>query len=184
MMEISVFRVYKSQKKFNEMKRNLVFLFIITALSFSCSKDDDKSDNEQSDESAIIGSWQATEFKATNSNSSSVNLGAEILANLTAEDCYIIKFTFNENLSLVAENAVDYLEINATATGLVVPCPTQSDTETSTYTFDGTTLTTIDSGGAIVEVRVSIDGDIMSANATDLDIPNFDGEGELIFEKI
>ncbi|KAG1657600.1 hypothetical protein GQR58_023279 [Nymphon striatum] len=114
--------------------------------------DDDKSDNEQSDESAIIGSWQATEFKATNSNSSS--------------------------------NAVDYLEINATATGLVVPCPTQSDTETSTYTFDGTTLTTIDSGGAIVEVRVSIDGDIMSANATDLDIPNFDGEGELIFEKI
>lgn len=170
--------------KFNQMKSNLAFILIATVFLFSCSTDDNKDDIEQTDENAIIGSWQAREFRANNPNSSNVNLGAEILANLTAEDCYILTFTFNQDLSLVSESAVNYLEINATATGLVVPCPTQSDTETSTYTFDGTTLTTIDSGGAVVEVRVSIDGDIMSADATDLDIPNFDGDGELIFEKI
>ena len=92
-------------------------------------------------------------------------------------------FIFNQDLSLIVENATDYLEINATATGLEVPCPTQKDTEASTYTYDGTTLTTIDTEGITVAVKVTIDGNMMSADATDLDIPNFDGSGELIFEK-
>jgi len=165
------------------MKRNLVFLFIVATLTFSCSKDENKN-QETNPENAIVGSWRATEFKATDSNSSNVNLGAKILANLTAEDCYILTFTFSEDLSLIAENAVDYLEINATATGLEVLCPTQKDTEFSTYTYDGTTLTTVDAAGMVVTIKVAIDGNTMSADATDLDIPNFDGAGELIFEKI
>lgn len=164
------------------MKRNLFLLFISTTLLFSCSSDDDQQD-DANDENQIVGSWRVTEFKAADSNSSNVNLGAEILANLTAEDCYILTFTFNQDLSLIVENATDYLEINATATGLEVPCPTQKDTEASTYTYDGTTLTTIDTEGMTVTVKVTIDGNMMSADATDLDIPNFDGSGELIFEK-
>ena len=165
------------------MKRNLFLLFISTTFLLSCSTDDNKLD-DANDENQIVGSWQAREFKAADPNSSNVNFGAEILAKLTAEDCYILTFTFNEDLSLVAESGVNYLEISASPTGIVVPCPTQSDIETSTYTFDGTTLTTIDIDGAIVTVKVTIDGNIMSADATDLDLPNFDGEGELIFEKI
>ena len=161
------------------MKRNLFLLFISTTLLFSCSTDD----NKQDDENAIVGSWRATEFKAANPNSSNVNFGAEILANLTAKECYILTFTFNQDLSVIAKNAADYLEINATATGISVPCPTQTDTETSTYTYNGTTLTTVDAEGAVVSVKVTIDGNIMSVDATDLDIPNFDGEGDLIFEK-
>jgi len=140
-------------------------------------------EESQTDEQAIEGSWRASEFRAANPNSSNVNLGAEILANLTAEDCYILTFTFNEDLTLIAESAVNYLEINATATGLEVPCPTQSDTESSTYTYDGEVLTTIDQNGEVLTVSVTIEGDIMTADATDLDIPNFDGEGSLIFEK-
>lgn len=165
------------------MKRNLLSLFIIAALTFSCSKDEDKN-SDVDPEIAIVGSWRATEFRATDANSSNVNLGAEILANLTAEDCYILTFTFNQDLSLIIESAVDYLEINATATGLEVPCPTQTDSDTSAYTYDGTTLTTVDANGAIIMVKVAINGDSMSADAADLDIPNFDGAGELIFEKI
>lgn len=166
------------------MKRNVFLLFISAILLFSCSKDENKNE-EANSEDAIVGSWRATEFKATDSNSSNVNLGAEILANLTAEDCYILTFTFNEDLSLVAESSVNHLELNFSPTGLEVPpCPTQSDTETSSYTYDGTTLTTVDADGAVVAVKVTITGDTMSADASDLDIPNFDGDGELIFEKL
>lgn len=166
------------------MKRNIFLLLVSTTLLFSCSTDDNKQD-DANDENQIIGAWQAREFKAADPNSSNVNIGAEILSNLTAEDCYILTFTFNEDLSLVAESSINYLELNFSATGLEVPpCPTESDTETSTYTYDGTTLTTVNTEGAIVKVKVSIEGDIMSADATDLDLPNFDGEGELIFEKI
>lgn len=164
------------------MKRNIFTLFLASLLFFSCSKDENNQENTDP-ANAIVGSWRATEFKGADPNNSNVNLGAEILANLTAENCYIITFTFNEDLTLIAENAVDYLQINATATGLEVPCPTQKDTESSTYTYDGTTLTTVDTSGTTVMVKVTIDGNTMSADAADLDIPNFDGAGELIFER-
>ncbi|TMM58303.1 hypothetical protein FEE95_02420 [Maribacter algarum] len=164
------------------MKCNLIALFVVSVLLFSCSKDENKTD-EVTPENAIVGSWRATEFKAADPNSSNVNLGAEILANLTAEQCYIITFTFNSDMTLIGESGVNYLQINATPTGLEVPCPTQKDTESSTYTYDGTTLTTVDTDGVTVMVKVSIDGDTMSADATDLDIPNFDAAGEIIFEK-
>jgi hypothetical protein len=166
------------------MKHNLFLLLVTSVMIISCSTDENNQMEEaQTDEQAIEGSWRASEFQAANPNSSNVNLGAEILANLTAEDCYILTFTFNQDLTLIAENAVNYLEINATATGLEVPCPTQSDTEASTYTYDGQVLSIIDQAGEVVNVSVTIEGNIMTADATDLDIPNFDGEGSLIFEK-
>ena len=164
------------------MKPNVFILFLSAILFISCSTDE----NEQDDldpVSAIVGSWRATEFKAADPNNSNVNLGADILERLTADECYIITFTFNQDLSLTGESGVNYLQINATATGLEVPCPTQKDTESSTYTYDGTTLTTVDADGVTVMVKVTIDGNTMSADATDLDIPNFDAAGEIIFEK-
>lgn len=164
------------------MKLNVFIFFLISMVIFSCSKDENK-EKDVDPVSAILGSWRASDFKAADANSSNVNLASEILQNLTAEDCYILTFSFNEDLTLTAENAVNYLEINATETGLEVPCPTQKDTETSTFTYDGTTLTTVDLEGETVMVKVSIDGDTMFADATDLDIPNFDAEGEIVFEK-
>jgi len=164
------------------MKRNIFFLFIASLLYASCSTDRDQQDSVEP-VNAILGSWRATEFIAADPNNSNVNLGAEILANLTAEECYIINFTFTSDMTLTGQSSVNFLEINATPTGLEVPCPTQSETESSTYEYDGTTLTTINSEGETVMIRVSIDGNTMSADATDLDIPNFNGAGELIFEK-
>lgn len=166
------------------MKRNAVVLFIISIIFFSCSTDEtNNADDIAVDENSIVGSWRATSFRAADPNDSNVNLGAEILANLTAEECYILSFTFSEDLMLTVESAVNFLQINATASGLEVSCPTESETETSTYTFDGTTLTTIDANGETLTVTVTIDGDMLIANATDLDIPNLDGDGELIFER-
>jgi len=164
------------------MKRNLFVLFIASILLFSCSTDENNPDNE-TPENVLIGSWRATEFKAADSNNSNVNFGAEILANLTADQCYIITFTFNQDLTVTGDNAVNYVQINATPTGIDVPCPTQKDDLVGTYTYDGTTLTTVDDSGTTVVVKVSVDGNTMSADATDLDLPNFDADGEILFEK-
>ena len=164
------------------MKCNLGILFIAVSLLFSCSTDEN-NEIDNADENPIEGTWRASEFQAADPNNSNVNLGAEILANLTAEECYILSFTFNKDLTLIAENAANYLEINATPTGLDVPCPTQKDTDMGTYTYDGATLTTVDQNGTTVTVKVTIDGNTMTADAADLNIPNFDGDGSLIFIK-
>ncbi len=164
------------------MKCNLIAIFVVSVLLFSCSKDENKID-EVTPENAIVGSWRATEFKAADPNNSNVNLGAEILDKLNAEQCYIITFSFNSDKTVTWENGVNYLQINATPTGLDVPCPAQRDNDSGTYTYDGTTLTTVDASGTTVTVKVSIDGNTMSADAADLDIPNFDDAGDIIFEK-
>jgi hypothetical protein len=95
----------------------------------------------------------------------------------------VITFTFNEDLSVVAENSVNYIEVNSTGTGLDIPCPTQKDTDNSTYTFDGRVLSIVDGQGMTVSTNVTFDGNTMAIDATGLDIPNFNASGELIFQK-
>jgi len=122
------------------MKRNLFILFISSFVLFSCSTDENNQDDIDDPSTAIIGSWRAIEFQAADPNNSTLNLGAEILNNLTAEECYILTFIFNSDLTVMVENAVNFVVPNATPNGLSVECPTQSNTESSTYTYDGTLL--------------------------------------------
>lgn len=168
--------------KFNPMKRNLLFLFMASVLMFACSTD---QDNQESNDplNAILGSWRAVEFNVAGSGSSTVNLGAEILANLAAEECYILTFDFNQDLTVVVENAFNFIALNATPAGISVDCPEQRDVESSTYTFDGSTLSIVDEDGVTQSIEVTIEGDIMTVDAADLDVDNLNAEGELIFEK-
>lgn len=161
------------------MKRNLFLLFIVSTLLFSCSKDE----NEDS-ANLIVGTWRATEFQAADPNSSTLNFGAEILANLTAEECYVLTFAFNADLTVVVENAINYVVPDATPTGISVDCPTQKDTESSTYTYDGSVLTIVDQDGMTQSIKVTIDGNVMTVDATDLDVNNLDAAGSVIFSKV
>lgn len=161
------------------MKRNLFLLFIVSTLLFSCSKDE----NEDS-ANLIVGTWRATEFQAADPNSSTLNFGAEILANLTAEECYVLTFAFNADLTVVVENAINYVVPDATPTGISVDCPTQKDTESSTYTYDGSVLTIVDQDGMTQLIKVTIDGNVMTVDATDLDVNNLDAAGSVIFSKV
>lgn len=166
------------------MKRNVLLVLLVSALILSCSKDDNDNNDMVPDANAIIGSWQLTELNIDDQTASDdAKFGKQILDFLTGMDCYILTFEFNVDMSLTAHNAADYLEINATPTGLDVPCPTQSDSESSTYTYDGMVLTTVDENGQTVNVDVTISGDTMTVDATDLDIPNFNDSGELIFQR-
>ncbi|MGB5273739.1 MAG: hypothetical protein WBN39_06760 [Flavobacteriaceae bacterium] len=154
----------------------------LAVLAGSCSND--KSNDNAADANSIVGTWDATELKIDDSTASDdAKNGRDALAFLTARDCYVITFTFKEDLSVVAENSVNYIVVNSTGTGLDIPCPTQKDTDNSTYTFDGRVLSIVDGQGMTVSTNVTFDGNTMAIDATGLDIPNFNASGELVFQK-
>ncbi|NND79660.1 MAG: hypothetical protein HKN53_07170 [Maribacter sp.] len=165
------------------MQRYSLFYVLAAFLIFSCSSD---KIEEVVDASSIIGTWDATELMINNDTASDDAKNArDILNFLTAKDCYILSFTFNSDLTVTGSNSSNYVEIsvNSAGTGLEIPCPTESDTEASTYTFDGMVLNILDGNGETVSVDVTINGDVMAVDAADLDIPNFNDSGELIFIK-
>lgn len=164
------------------MKRNLFYVAMAMMALISCSSDGE--DNGSPATNSIVGTWDVTELRIDNATASDdAKFGKQILDFLTARNCTIISLEFNEDGSAVAENRGNYVEVNATSTGLDIPCPDQFDTETTTYTYNGTTVTFVDADGVTVEAGVSINGSEMSVNAADLEIPNFNESGQLIFIK-
>lgn len=161
-------------------KLSIVVLSAITLLACSSDKEVSAGPN------AILGTWDLTALQIDENNATTdEEFGKEILDFLTAEECYIITLTFNADLSVVSESSADYLQINVNpgGTGLDIPCPTQKDTDESTYTFDGETLTYIDDSLETVTVSVQFSGNTMVISAVDLGIDNFDTGGQLVFTK-
>ncbi|MEO9892488.1 hypothetical protein [Aurantibacter sp.] len=167
------------------MRLKFILLVTITVFSFSCS--DDKEDvGDETEQSKIYGTWEATELKINDQTASDdAKFGSSILSYLTNNDCTIVSFTFNADMTLVANNATNYLDIgvNSSDSGLEIPCPTEMDTETSIYTYDGVTLTYVDAENQNVSITPIISGNIMTITAADLGYSNLDAEGELVFEK-
>ncbi len=161
------------------MKLKILLIALVVVTAYSCSSDKE-NDTENNDPNAIIGTWDAAQLETEDS---SANFQKQILAHLTERDCYVLTFTFTEDSNVVAENAVNDLEINATENGLDIPCPQERSSETSTYTYDGQVLTIQDFNGQALNAVVTIEGDRMALDAEDLDIPNFDYAGKLIFRK-
>ncbi|MDX1313977.1 MAG: lipocalin family protein [Eudoraea sp.] len=164
------------------MLRKFVFTVITVGLLFSCSSDKE----EGTSASSIIGTWDLTALQIDENNATTdEEFGKEILDFLTAQECYIITLTFNEDLSLVSENSGNYIEINVNpdGSGLDIPCPTESDSDTSTYTFDGERLSFIDENLETVTVTVQISGNTMTISAVELGVDNFDTGGQLVFTR-
>tara|TARA_R110002126_G_scaffold145342_2_gene291397 strand:+ start:186 stop:692 length:507 start_codon:yes stop_codon:yes gene_type:complete len=167
------------------MYKHILFFLGIALVLISCSSDKNNSEVETKVAStAILGSWDATELVIDDATASdNTKFAKGILDLLTDKDCYVVTLTFNEDLTASASNSANYVEVNATGSGLDIPCPTDSDIESSTYTFDGTIVTTTKSDGEVLIINVSIDGDIMTVDAADLEIPNFSDDGQMIFVK-
>ncbi|MFK5973005.1 MAG: hypothetical protein QM485_06960 [Flavobacteriaceae bacterium] len=164
------------------MRRNLWVLLMVSVLIFSCSSD--KNEEDLQGVNAIVGSWQLTGLKIDNATASdNAKYGKQILDFLTAKECYILSFVFTEDLTILVENAVNYIEVNATLIGLDIPCPTESDSDSSAYTYDGKVLTYVGADGETVTVNATVNGTVLTIDAAGLDIPNFNSSGELIFEK-
>ena len=159
------------------MKFKFLLLFIVAALFFSCSSDSNDGD---SNEDTIVGIWQAHELKVNNDTASDDEKNArDLLAYLTAKECYVLSFEFKVDLTVTIENSVEYLERN----GFDIPCPTEKETETTAYVYENGKLTYTDEDQQTFTVDVTIDGDIMTVDASDLDIPNLNAGGQLIFKR-
>lgn len=165
--------------------KHILFFLGIALVLISCSSDKNDSEaEEQVASTAILGTWDATELVIDNATASdNTKFAKGILDLLTDKDCYVVTLTFNEDLTASASNSANYVEVNATGTGLDIPCPTEADLESSTYTFDGTTVTTTKSNGEVLNINVSIDGYVMTVDAADLEIPNFSDDGQMLFVK-
>ena len=165
------------------MKRFIPLLVCILFLGFSCSTD--KEDSAEASNS-IVGTWDASALEIDNATASDDAKNArDILSFLTARDCYIITLRFMEDLTVETEDSVNYLEINVNSggTGLDIPCPTDSDMDSTTYTFDDGMLTYVDSDQQTVTIEVDINGNTMRVDARDMDIPNFNDSGQLVFTR-
>lgn len=165
------------------MKRNLLLLFLASGLIFSCSKDD--KDDPQVAQNKIVGEWQVTELQIDdNTASDDAKFNRDVLVFLTERNCYILKFNFKADLTVIVENSENNLPYEEILTGSVFSCPTESETTMSTYAYDGAVLTIVDTEGETVLVDVTISGTTMTVDAADLNIEDFNDEGKLIFEKI
>jgi hypothetical protein len=165
------------------MKFKFLLLFFVTGLFFSCSSD---SNDDKSNEDSIVGIWQAYELKVNNDTASDDEKNARDLLNfLTAKECYVLSFDFKQDLTVTIENSVQYLEIglNSEGDGFDIPCPTEKDTETTIYVYEDGILTYTDEDQQSVSVAVGIDGDVLTLDAADLDIPNLNAGGQLVFKR-
>lgn len=165
------------------MNINFLTLLLVVGLFFSCSSD---SDDNNSEEDSIVGVWQAYELKVNNDTASNDEKNArDLLAFLTAKECYVLSFDFKQDLTVTIENSIQYLEIglNSEGNGFDIPCPTEKDTETAVYVYAEGKLTYTDEDWQEVSVNIVIDGDVMTVDAADLDIPNLNAGGQLIFKR-
>ena len=124
----------------------------------------------------FLGSWDLTALTIDEASASDEEeFGQDILNMLTASDCYLVSLSFNEDLTLVTEDASNYLEIgvNPGGTGLDVPCPSQRDMENTTYTYADGVLTFIDENQETVSVNITISGSTMTMAAQELDVRKF-----------
>ena len=164
------------------MKIKYVLLFLVSGLFFSCSSDGDDDLKEDS----IVGVWQVHELKVNNDTASDDEKNVrDLLAFLTGKECYVLSFDFKQDLTVTIENSVAYLEIglNSEGNGFDIPCPTEKDTETTVYVYADGQLTYTDEYQQQISIDVTIDGDVMTVDAADLDIPNLNARGQLIFKR-
>lgn len=164
------------------MKKTILTTLIMALLVISCSSD--KGNGTEVDVSAnIVGTWDATELRIDEATASDNAIFArEALAYLTDQNCIIITLQFNADLTATATNSTDYLEIDTTS-GFNIPCPTTFETESSTYTYENNVVSFVNVNDEVVEVNVIIDGDNMLVDAADLQIPEFNESGQLVFQR-
>ncbi|KAA2218626.1 hypothetical protein F0361_03105 [Maribacter flavus] len=171
-----------TNNKNKQMKKTYLTILTTAFLAISCSSD--KGNGSDIDATAnIVGAWEATELRVDeNTASDNAIFAREALAYLTDQNCTIITLQFNADLTASATNSTDYLEIDTTS-GFDIPCPTTFETETSTYTYENNMVSFVNVNGEVVEVNVTINGDTMLVDAEDLQIPEFDEEGQLVFQR-
>lgn len=165
------------------MKYKLLLLFMATALTFSCSSDDN---NGTPTEDSLVGTWDFTEFRIDEATTDSDLIFAKGIADvLLAQGCDIFTFVFNDDNTVVGEfrnfDEAD-VDFGSGTTGLTLVCPETKETETSTWSLEGNQLTFINVDGMNETVTIQLAGDTLIIPAEILDSEDL-SDGEVVFTR-
>ncbi len=165
------------------MKIKIVFLIAaVTMMSYSCSTDEENNEMMEETVSNLVGEWNLTDVNFEGQSDIELNLAAEIIDRLADEQCYLVTFEFNADGTATATDRINFVEVNAGPTGLDVPCPTQSNTESSTWSLAGNQLTFINAEMEEETIEISLEGNTMILAGEAVDAQNYAG-AQAIFTK-
>ena len=167
------------------MKRNLLLLFLASAITFSCSSDKDE-ENDPVEEASLIGTWVLSEINVDDSSTNTnLNLAEDIINALIADGCDILTFTFSQDQTVVAESR-DFTEtgndINPSGDGLLIECPENVEVDESVWSLDGDQLTFVDSDGLEETITINLEGNTLTIAGEAIDEDNLD-DSDLIFTR-
>nr|WP_299383238.1 hypothetical protein [Allomuricauda sp.] len=125
----------------------------------------------------LVGTWILSDLRFDETlNNDQLDFAKEILEYLIENECDLITMTFNDDGSTVSQSKVDHLSINAGATGLEIPCPSEVDEEAATWSLEDDQLTLVDE--AMEEATITVvmeDENTLLINGSDVDENNYDG---------
>jgi len=155
----------------------------IIALLFLVGCSTDSENDEMLETSALVGTWNMTDVRfEEDPNDTSLNLADEIVDQLVNENCFLVSFTFNADGTASADNKVNFIQVNAGPMGLDVPCPDQSDVETTTWSLVGDQLTFINEDLEEETITIQLEGNTLILAGDDINAENYTG-AEVVFTR-
>jgi hypothetical protein len=159
---------------------NLLTCSLALVLVWSCSNDDGGSNPE-----SITGTWDAIELRLNEDTATEDELlASDFIEILAAKDCYVLSVSFAANGTATAETSFEYLDLSGLSMGdFDIPCPDQSDSSVSDYTYENGQLTFTDPDGVTSTVDAVISGNTLTMDLDDSVLDDVVADGQLIFRK-
>lgn len=144
----------------------------------SCSSDDGDSGSN-----SIVGTWDlvALELDGTTPEEEAAE---QLVSLLALQGCYLITLDFDTDGTALFQTSLSNLDYSGLlAGGLSIDCPTESETESATYTYENGQLEITDSSGITETVGVSLSGDRLTFDLEGSEFDEIGSSGSLIFER-
>jgi len=160
------------------MKLRMIMTVIAGTLLFACSSDDGDSGSN-----SIVGTWDLVSLQLDGSTPEEESV-EQIISLLAAQDCYLITMLFQENGTATLETSLGYLDPTGLLTGgLGVECPSQSDTESATYSYENGQLEITDSEGMTTSIPIVLSGDRITLDLEGSEFEDVGATGSMTFER-
>lgn len=162
------------------MKLKYYLIALLTAAFFSCSSDDDGDSGVNS----IVGTWDAVTLQLDATATEEERNAATLFNLLAAQECYLLTLSFTDSQQATLESSFAYLDLSGLLTGdFNIACPTESDSETATYSYANGQLTITDSEGMSETVTATLSGNRLTMQIEGDEFEEFGTGGSLIFER-
>ncbi|MCL6267265.1 lipocalin family protein [Flagellimonas myxillae] len=158
------------------------------------NEDDDAQDGEEGendDEDGVvsydnlIGEWLLSDLRFDETlNDDQLNFAKQILEYLTENECNLITMTFDDDGTSVSNSKMNHLSINVGVGGLEIPCPAESDEESTTWSLEDDQLTLTDEEMEERTITIVMEGDnTLIIDGAEVDENNYDG-AEAVFTRV